>query len=783
MYIRIHRSKELIKALSVPARIISIAVDGALTLEVEYTVMPEASPRGRAVRITAISRTLTRRSISDVLATGDVDVGELVDHITSTMPDAKAAQKAAEQFILARRERVLGVVDAAARVTLGRRLVYRRAGELRRRAEPVIAVRGRVSKDAEQISNDVDHREALLDDLIVRGIDRSSSIGRGLDHGAHRVIGGLVTKARGSAARVDTRDAASSTQPADDQAVATLAPVDPSKGVVLVDQLVLPPDRLVEDGKPVDHVILRLELLDDAGATIDAVTSGFDLARHVAVFKTPRAAPIVTAARTQTGTMLHIVPGDSVTKSFRIFRRIVPRTGRPDPGYSLSGEFSVGAASSGVHVPVPPVRSGAVIYRVIPVGLEARVSGEYANVVVKPQVPASSRHVVLTATPSPTGLSIDVSEVPPRVRSLEIMRRDLTLKERKATSLGGHVHVDSSLRSSGRISVVDRGLKPGHVYEHVCKLTYVDGRVETAGHALTDYDQVREGRAMTSISDLQVDRAAGEPDASFDVTTAVLDSDIDAVQRTLERQGATGIFADDIMRERDRLKELIAHRIVRTDLTSGEREDFGTLTVKRFVDSEHRVQAGVKPLVEGHRYRYEVEALLRTPESMFSELTKVRTDTTTKRQHLMRPAKHRHPITMARGTVVTPATLSTRHAADAFGHGRIGSVATVDVVLDGPAAIVVDATAAVFDSRTVIVTWRVQGDPTSLDHFEIVKESPAGRQAVGKCHVDFPHGSFQFLHVLSGPDDGPAAYAVVPVRADYSTGDEVVTDVMGTMDT
>lgn len=778
MFVKIQRDKELIKVDSAPARIVRVGPDATL-LEVRYALMSDAIVKGRIVRSTVLSRSVTRRGVVDAFAAGDADVAGLVDRIVSLMPDAKTAAKAQNALVIASHERVLG---RAPTVTLGRHVEHVQAAELRRRSDTTAVLR--TPRIARAVSDAKVGREELFEALVLHGVDPSDVSTARTRQGAYGVSNGLIGRndqARPAALQhhldvlmAGGADVSTSDEVEVDSRVAVLAPAS-SSTTVYDDIISLPALRLVEEGRPVDHLIIRVELLDDSGSTIDAVTLGFDLARHLAIFATPRVAPSVNIVRASAHAALHIRPGDAATQRVRVLRRIVPCVGLSEQGYSLVGEYAV-ASSGSVTVSVPLVTSSVTLYRVVPLGAAGRACAEYTNVVLRPAKPVPNKHVSLTVIAVPAGLLIEVRDVPSRVRAIEVLRRDITACDRAPVVVGVPIFIDAKQRALSHVSIIDRGLKPEHTYEYSCRLTYVDGRRESAGLVYTDYSPVREGRAMTSITELSVDSSSGEPDVAFTLETTVIDTDMDTVKHVMAMQGVTPSFIDDITRERSKLKDLITHRIVRVDLMQGVSEDFGIVASSRFIDSSHRVQSGVRPLVEGKKYRYEVEALLRVPETMFDELVTTKTDAVTRRQHQVRPAKHMHPVTLARGTVVTPNTLRTRHAVGAFGHGRIGSTASVEVTLDRSTAHVTDVTASLFDSRTVIVTWHVQGDPSTFDHFIIMRVVSGDRFPVGKCHVDFPHSNFQFLHTPDKADEAPASYIVVPVTSDYDLGEESSSD-------
>lgn len=767
MFVKIQREKELIKVSQAPARVVDVRPDGSISVEVEFELAQQAYVRGRSVRTTLLLRSIDRHEATAAWESGEQDVEELVGRIVSIVPAAKAAQKASELLILAQRITTLAAVDQSSVPVLhGRRLARTRVGELRRSAESISILRATMAKVQRSA---VAARESSLADLMLRGVDPSSRVGRGGSQ-ARAAAGGLVPDASDAAAVHSTSDELGT-----EQAVALVAQDEPRRHRRLSERLYVPAERMVDEGRPVDHALLRLELLDSTGASVDVVTLGLDIARHVIAFRTPRAAPGITIARTHTGMVLKAQPGDRSTTAMRIFRRGVPSTGPTDAAFTLVGEFQTVNAHAGVHLQLPPVRSGVVVYRAVPVGHEGLMGAEFASVVALPSLPSRAQGAVVTVAAVLGGLSVEVSGIPMDVCSLEFMRRDLTRRDAAFTVVGGCMRVDDQVRLTGKAIMTDRELTQGHVYEHCVRLTHVDGKRETAGSVHTEYSAVQEGRSATAVTNLQVDRESGSLDVSFNMATNIVESEHDVVKSVLERQGISTLFLQDVLQERERLRDLLVHRVTRIDLTTGDREDFGTVTGDRFIDSAWRTQAGVRPLEEGKKYRYEIEALVRAPETMFDELVKVKTDPGTRRQYLLQPAKHLHPVTRTRGTITSRSALATRHAQGAFGHGRIGSMTTVEVSFSRPTAFVVGASAAVLDVATVVVAWRVQGDPSTVDHFVIRRSTTDGVQTVGKCHAGFPHGSFQFFDTVDD-DAGPASYIITPVAMDLSEGDSVQTD-------
>jgi hypothetical protein len=129
-----------------------------------------------------------------------------------------------------------------------------------------------------------------------------------------------------------------------------------------------------------------------------------------------------------------------------------------------------------------------------------------------------------------------------------------------------------------------------------------------------------------------------------------------------------------------------------------------------------------------------------------------------------------HPITLTRGMLVTTAGLRTKFSKQAMSHGTIGSVEVVEASFDSDSARLQDASVTRFNRRLNLVTWRLLGEMSAVDHFLVMKEMNSIRTVVGKAHSEFKYGNCQYLHSLGNNDEGQYTYVIVPVLNDYTVG-------------
>jgi hypothetical protein len=173
-----------------------------------------------------------------------------------------------------------------------------------------------------------------------------------------------------------------------------------------------------------------------------------------------------------------------------------------------------------------------------------------------------------------------------------------------------------------------------------------------------------------------------------------------------------------------------------------------------------------------------VTTLLRQPETMFQEFVKTSVDQVTKKSYNFSPAKFLHPLALTKGIIVTSAGLKTRFAKEPMAHGIVGTLQTVEVSFDNQPARVIDASTARFNKYLNVLTWKLEGSISQVDHFLIVKDVHGVRTVIGKAHSDFKFGNCQYLHPLTSRDKGEIKYIITPVFNDYTLGVPVSTNAV-----
>lgn len=554
-----------------------------------------------------------------------------------------------------------------------------------------------------------------------------------------------------------------------------------------VDDLELPvavfirQDSLKVDGHDNAQFFVKFELLNAmTNVAIDTVTKTLDVSKHIQTFLTPKLPPSVKIGRSETAlnVTLEIKQIDPSATSVRVFKKGIASSSISSDEYVLIGTYSLTSKNQSLLLPVDLPRNSTAIYRVIAVGPRDVMGFEYTNVIVRPAHFTPVKALSLTTHPIDTGVQLEIRRIPPQAVALVFLGRNRTTFEPEFTNIGSDVFmISDEIRSLDYLTIVDRDVSPDNVYEYVVLIVYANGRLERSGNAIIEFLQQTPDKVDTRINNVVVNHTS-DPNVTFELSTNVVDTKHDVIKTLLQRQDIYDLFKDDITKEREFLKSLIAHNVQRVDLTTGLREDFGVVTTTTFDDSVLRKNQAIQPLTIGHKYRYEVMALLRAPETLFDSMTKTRTDPSTKKTYSFNPAKFLHPLALTKGILVSPAGLKTLFTKDPLGHGAVGAIQTIEVGFDENISVIVDASAFRFNNELVLISWHVQGSIDILDHFIVMMEVNDVRTIIGKSHSEFPYGNCQFFHVLTPHDIGKLTYVVVPVLNDYTLGATVKTNAV-----
>jgi hypothetical protein len=802
------------------AHLANITDAGDLEFEFTYSVSQSQAVKHKAltVRVDVETRHVIRKPLLGKTHRGQLDIKSLVNNIRTAAVDAKTAMHQQQRYLIASR-----VSDITAQINndivaqLRASVPISNIQPLNRPRLALVPVADvKTANDPQPILHRLSNSSVIPNlDLILTGsqtlrpqaIMHDMITRQGLDPTyifdlapriaeAHRTRGGLSNPQKAYELWHDPASQllnyylfppifnflpASTEEVADTDLVHVMQTVTTDVVEVTV-PVTIPKDRLTLEGAPVTQVYVIFNLIDSvSGLEIDRVTKVVNLTRYVQIYKTPKVAPSVKSAPSEISSRinLEIKQLDPGATGVQIYKKNFWISSTDTDEYKFIGTYDVSSRNQSLLVQVDRPINSPVLYRVIPVGQESIQGFEYSNIVIKPSRYNSIKAVSLMAQQVDTGIQVEVRNLPTSAVAIQFLRWNLTRFDNSPTIIGGDVgFIDNSVREADMLVTIDGDVSYNNIYRYVARIIYDDGHTADYGDATLEFIKPSPGEVNTKIENLVVSHEMTEPNVSFTISTTIVDTDIDVVKQLLENQGMLQFFTNDIFEQRDELKKLIAHMVNRVDLNTGKRENFGILTDPNFNDSVLRKNQSIQSLEYGHRYRYEIWPLLRTPETLFDNFQKTSIDEVTKKSYKWFPAKFLHPYTLSRGVIVTSTGAKLRYAKEPMSYGIIGSISTVEVSFDKDIAKIIDASASNFDRYLNVVTWKILGDVRQIDHFLILKQVHGIRSLLGKSHSEFPHGNCQYLHQISPHDVGSIQYVIIPIYNDYRVGHEVVTNTL-----
>lgn len=538
-------------------------------------------------------------------------------------------------------------------------------------------------------------------------------------------------------------------------------------------------ERLYKD-KGGTNFNIKFDLVDSKTFQIvSSVTKQLDISLHTQIYYTPTIRPTVTVTKSEISSRanLEITQQDPGATGVVVYKKIVSVATVDAEDYSIIGKFKVNYKQQPLLVQVELPHSCAAIYRVIPVGQLGTNGSEYTNVVIKPAHYVKIKSVALSSQPTPTGVMLYARHIPHNVVSLAFKVKNMTTYEKNYRTVGDTILVVTDvMRAADHVTIIDSDVQRNNIYEYVVELYYKSGTSEISGYTTIEVIKPEPGKVDVKITDVNVDLSGNEPNVTFTITTDLIDSNIDVVKTLLQKQDNYDLFKTEVANERQFLKSLIAHNIQRVNLTTGMRENFGTITSTSFSDKDMRKNQSIRHLVLGHHYTYEIYPLIRNPETLFPSYLKTSVDPITRKTYSWNPSKSLHPLALDRGILVSAEGLRTRYSKDDMSHGRIGVVQKVDITFDDEISSIFDQTVSRFDKYRNIISWKIKGLISSVDHFIIMKDVLGVRTIIGKLHNEFETGNCRFIHKLTFRDSGAYQYVITPVFNTYKVGISVKTN-------
>jgi hypothetical protein len=524
-----------------------------------------------------------------------------------------------------------------------------------------------------------------------------------------------------------------------------------------------------------DEFFFVLSLVKTDGTVVETLSVGVPHSRNIAAFTTPKLPPIVTISGVSQlcRTFLYVKQQDTNAVGVSVYRRSMA-TGfqTTDALYTFVGNFPLTVADGEKRIEDSFSNFNPVIYRVIPYGQDA-TSCEFTGVVsqanTKSSLSKGASFVLIVPTVQESGIQLEFKNIPVGPIALNLYREDVSVARSDTKQLVTNPILLQG-QQGGVVTYTDSSVSKGHIYKYTTEFLYKTGMKTESSQVLVSFNPETSNIIDSRIENLVID----PDDIKFTIVTSFIETDETKIKSALERQGLYNLFNKDI--NRTRLQSLIAHKIVRQNLSTGEQEEFGLVTDPSFTDKQLGPVRNVKPLVEGTSYKYTVTSFFRSADTVLENLVvDVVNEESPSKNYSYKPSKWKHPVTLTQGNIVSKESLKAYHANDMFSFGQIGKITSIVVSLPNANPAINNATVVKINNKLLKVQWRVTGNLSKIDHFLITLEILGSRTIVGKSHNVSDSGQFSFFDVLDSGEKGSLKYFITPVYHDFSRGREVET--------
>jgi hypothetical protein len=536
--------------------------------------------------------------------------------------------------------------------------------------------------------------------------------------------------------------------------------------------------NLQEEGS---NLLVKFEVVNDKKIIIDDEIQQLNINEHIKNYKVPLTAPTAHVVKSYnlSRNILEISNFDNKTKGITIFQKDVQQS-KIGGQYLFFGKFDV-KNNIPVRVPINSFTHKYVVYRIIPTGDNQVIGYDFTNIVVKPTRSTVPKNLTLISKLIETGIQIEVRDLPFDVVSVLLLAKNRTSFEQTYRQISLQ-HISDIVRQQNLIIFTDTSPQINCVYEYKIRCFLKNGLTYDMGCVLVEFFK-KQSAINTVISNLNVtNNGINQVNVQFQFDSELLDNNFDILHTLLKNRDIDNLFQDSLLKERELFKKLLAHNIQRINLTTGERENFGTLVGNVFDDKKERTKNNVKQLTVEHAYRYEVYPMFRSIDSLFEASTKIVIDPVSKKQYVSQPSKFLHPIALNYGLLLTTQGKEVLYSHDEMTHGIIGNVENIDVMFNSSTPNITSFIATRINYEFINLTWEV---PEGLrfrliDYFIIMKDVFGVRTIIGKMHSQSKKSSF--MHKLTHDDVGQFKYILVPVYNNYTLGTMLESNTVEVLD-
>ena len=530
----------------------------------------------------------------------------------------------------------------------------------------------------------------------------------------------------------------------------------------------------------VDKFWVKLTLYDDNKNIIDAFSKLIDNSFLLSVYYQPTQAPILYVAPLNNKNVVQIKQIDSKATGVYLYKKTLHTDTKKNTDYKYIGEIDI---INGQTARMEDVISGynPIVYRAVSVGPNDTLSSEFSNFQIKPKLDGDyfnqsvrrsqrSTTVLLTYTMLSDGIKLEVNDVPEEIMLISFLRKDLTLFEQSATKIDSYLEIND--KTASVYYVIDNAVKSGHLYEYNCSFLYRDGTTrESDNFIIAEFIKKTSNKsANTTASPAEINKTGQFIDIQFTLQTQFSQEKHDTIKTALKQQNLLPYYNTVFEDNKQQLQDVAAYRVIRTNLTTGDLDDFGVINSNQFSDLNCGAIKNISPLEDGCDYRYTVITYIRAPETILDVTRDVKKDDGSV-LYSFKPAKWLHPNTLFKGNLSSPKTILDKHGKDEFMFGDVVSTTIINISFSGSLPYVNEVIAKKINNNVVFVEWQVRGMQSKIDYFTLFATTSEGTVFVGKAHNISINGNYRYIDTIkNNKNKGSIIYSVLPIYNDYSYG-------------
>lgn len=472
----------------------------------------------------------------------------------------------------------------------------------------------------------------------------------------------------------------------------------------------------------------------------------------------------------------------------RLYKTVFNETVKQTPRQLLVGDYLL-APGETKTVLLSSGDIGKVLYRALSYGKNQQQGASFNSVVLccYPSTTLTSTteqnpFAYIDAKYTVGGLNIVVGDVPNDTAFISLYKLKEGVDEagvQLATFFVG------GMGNTARYNYLDSDLQTYGQYSYWCELTDIKG-MQRVGSGLVElvYRPKQLDYATVTVTEPTITNTQSPNtskqlfDVGFQVQYSITETLEDSVRALLASQGLTEFYGSDITRER--LRQLLVTKVELRDNDSNDKL-FMAFTGDDYTQSNTKFGLIDKP----GSYTFELTTYVRNPATLLESV--VRTGSSTTRQngslspptYTYQPYITNNPYGLQNG--VLPKSdgdeFVTQLGLNQLELGSVTSIDYVDVQLTPPQPTIINPRTALVNSKTVKLTWSVNGNQDGISHFVVRRRNHTTNTVdiLGAAHGINQQNSYVFYDQIRPTETGVFSYVLTLVGFDWLDKSETTT--------